>query len=124
MWQNINKQGKLFKANLIEEEANTMEELIATITENHSKQIKSLIKSTTEAMKAMLTLIKNKNKYSNGQSNDEKKKKQEEKSKCYKDAPGCKHCGKKHPYKKEDECWELEKNKDSHPSNWKYAKDT
>jgi hypothetical protein len=33
-----------------------------------------------------------------------------------------KHCGKKHPSKAEDECWELETNKDSRPSTWKSNK--
>ncbi len=66
MWQNIktfilaeyaqeNKQNKLtaknFKANMIEEQAEATEELIAALTEKHMQQMESLIKSTTEAMK-------------------------------------------------------------------------
>jgi hypothetical protein len=65
-------------------------------------------------MKEMMSLIKSDKKEPSGQSNDEKKKKQEEMRKKYNDAPVCKHCNKKHPTKKEDECWELEKNNDSH----------
>jgi hypothetical protein len=42
----------------------------------------------------------------------------------YKDAPICKYCGKKHPYKKEEECWELEANAASRPTNWKPNKST
>jgi hypothetical protein len=42
----------------------------------------------------------------------------------YKDAPVCKHCGKKHPYKKEEECWVLEANAASRPSYWKPIKNT
>jgi hypothetical protein len=49
--------------------------------------------------------------------NDEKEKKMEEKRKKYNNAPVYKNCGKKHPAKPEDERWELEKNKDSCPSN-------
>ncbi len=64
-------------------------------------------------MKEMMSLIKNDKKEPSGQSNDEKKKTREERRKKYNDAPVCKHCNKKHPTKKEDECWELEKNKDS-----------
>jgi hypothetical protein len=60
----------------------------------------------------------------NNQFNDEKKKKREERHKKYNDSPICKHCGKKHPTKPEDKCWELDKNKYSHPSNWKFAKST
>ena len=138
-WQNIktfisaehakeNKQNKLtaknFKANLIEEQAEATEELIATLTEKHTQQIETLIKSTTEAMKEIMTLIKNEIKEPNSQSKEDKKSKREEKRKRFNDAPICKHCGKKHPAKKEDECWELDKNKDSRPSNWKSTKST
>jgi len=73
-WQNIktfisaehakeNKQNKLtaknFKANMIEEQTEATEELIAALTEKHTQQIESLIKSNTEAMKQMMSLIKN-----------------------------------------------------------------
>jgi hypothetical protein len=138
-WQNIktfisteyareNKQNKLtaknFKANMIQEQAEATEELIAALTEKHTEQMETLIKSTTDAMKEMMALIKNDKKETSGQSNDEKKKKREERRKKYNDAPVCKHCSKKHPAKAEDECWELEKNKDSRPDNWKSAKST
>jgi hypothetical protein len=138
-WQNIktfisteyareNKQNKLtaknFKANMIQEQAEATEELIAALTEKHTEQMETLIKNTTEAMKEMMALIKNDKKEPNGQSNDEEKKKREERHKKYNDAPVCKHCNKKHPAKAEYECWELEKNKDSRPANWKSAKST
>jgi len=86
--------------------------------------METLIKSTTEAMKEMMSLIKNEKKESGKQSDAEKKKKRDERRKKYNDAPVCKNCGKKHPTKNEDECWELEKNKDSRPSNWKSTKST
>ena len=126
-----NKQNKLtakqFKANLIEEQAEATEELIATLTENHTRQMETLIKSTTDAMKEMMQLIK-----SNGNTptnptkatDEEKKKKRDEKRKKYNEAPVCTHCGKKHPSKKEEDCWELEKNKASRPTNWKSSKST
>jgi hypothetical protein len=141
-WQNIttfisaehakeNKQNKLtaknFKANtMIEEQAEATEELIAALTEKHTQQIENLIKSNTEAMKQMMSLIKNDKKESGDkqQSNEEKKKKREERRQRFNDAPVCKHCGKKHPTKKEDECWELEVNKASRPINWKSSKNT
>ena len=138
-WQNIktfisaehakeNKQNKLtaknFKANLIEEQAEATEELIATLTEKHTQQMETLIKSTTDAMKEMMALIKNEKKEPSSQSKEDKKSKREERRKKFNDAPVCKHCGKKHPTKKEDECWELDKNKDSRPSNWKSTKST
>ena len=138
-WQNIktfisaeyakeNKQNKLtaknFKANMIEEQAEATEELIAALTEKHTQQMETLIKSTTEAMKEMMSLIKNEKKEPGKQSDEEKKKKREERNKRYNDAPVCKNCGKKHPTKKEEECWELEKNKESRPTNWKSTKST
>jgi hypothetical protein len=43
----------------MEEQAEAMEELIATLTENHTQQMETLIKSTTDAMKEVMQLIKN-----------------------------------------------------------------
>ena len=125
-----NKQSKLtarqFKANAIEEQAETTEELINALTENHTRQMEALIRSTTEAMKEMMALVKAEKGTGKDDktSNDEKKKKREEKRKRYNDAPTCKHCNKKHPSKAEDECWELEKNAASRPANWTSSKNT
>jgi hypothetical protein len=117
-----NKQNKLtakqFKANLIEEQAEAMD--IATLTENHTRQMETLIKSTTDAMKEMMQLVKSNTTTPTNPSkptDNEKKKKRNEKRKLYNETPVCTHCGKKHPTKKEDECWELEKNKSSCPAN-------
>ena len=125
-----NKQNKLtakqFKANAIDEQAEATEELIAALTEAHTRQMETLIKSNTENMKEMMLLIKDNKNPTNPTklTDEEKKKKRDEKRKKYNDAPICKHCGKKHPTKAEDDCWELEKNKESRPSNWKSAKST
>jgi hypothetical protein len=58
-----NKQNKLtakqFKANAMEEQAEAMKELIATLTENHTHQMETLIESTMDVMKEMMQLIKN-----------------------------------------------------------------
>ena len=78
------KQNKLtakqFKANAIDKQAEVTEELIAALTEAHTKQMESLIKSTTETMKEMMLLIKvNKSpKNSTKQMDEEKKTKREE----------------------------------------------
>ena len=88
--------------------------------------METLIKSTTDTMKEMMLLLKD-NKSTNNSTkltDEEKKKKRDKKHKKYNNAPICKHCGKKHPTKAKDDCWKLEKNKDSHPSNWKSAKST
>jgi hypothetical protein len=113
---------KNFKANMIKEQAEATEELIAALTENHMRQMETLIKSTTNTMNEMMSLIKNEQKTPSNQSNNGKKKRQEERCMRYNDTPICKHCGMKHPAKVEDECWELEKAKDSRPSNWKLYK--
>jgi hypothetical protein len=128
-----NKQNKLtakqFKANAMEEQAEATEELITALTENHTPQIEMLIKSTTGAMKEIMQLVENQ---ATTQTNPtptkvlykEKKKRHDEKRKRYYETPVCTHCGRKHPSKKEDECWELEKNKASCPANWKSLKST
>jgi hypothetical protein len=77
-----NKQHKLtaknFKANNIKEQAKAMKELIAALTKNHTCQMETLIKSITDTMKEMMSLIKNNQQAPNNQSNNEKKKKREE----------------------------------------------
>jgi hypothetical protein len=112
----------------MEEQAEVTEELIAAVIENHTCQMETLIKSTTEAMKEMMTLIKNQAANApsptKANSDEEKKKQRKEKRKRYKETPICAHCGKKHPSKKEDKFWELEKNKASRPANWKLSKST
>ncbi len=77
-------------------------------------------------MKEMMSLIKNDRKEPGykQQSDEEKKKKREAQQQRFNDAPVCKHCGKKHPTKKENECWELDENKASRPANWKLSKST
>jgi hypothetical protein len=113
----------------MEEQAEATEELIAALTENHTRQIEILIKSTKDAMKEMMQLVKNQattqtNPTPTKVSYKEKKKRRREKQRRYYDTPVCTHCGRKHPSKKEDNCWELEKNKASCPANWKSSKST
>jgi hypothetical protein len=127
-----NKQNKLtarqFKANAMEEQAEATEDLIAALTENHTRQIEMLIKSTTDAMKEMMQLVKNQTTMQSNPTNvlpfEEKKKKYNERRKKFWDLPVCTHCGRRHPSKKEDECWELKKNKATRPANWKSSKST
>jgi hypothetical protein len=123
-----NKQNKLsakhFKANAIQEQAEATEELIANLTEAHTRQMETLVKTTTEAMKEMMLLLKENKTPTTKATDEEKKKKRDEKKKKYNDAPVCKNCGEKHPSKAEDECWELEKNKDSRPLTWKSVTST
>jgi hypothetical protein len=46
----------------MEEQAEATEELIANLTESHTRQMETLIKNTTEAMKEMMALVKSENK--------------------------------------------------------------
>jgi hypothetical protein len=41
----------------MEEQAEATEELIANLTEAHTRQVESLIKANTEAMKEMMSLL-------------------------------------------------------------------
>ncbi len=73
-----NKQNKLtakhFKANALQEQAKAMEELIAMLMEAHTKQMESLVKTTTKAMKEMMLLIKENKTPTVSATNAEKKK--------------------------------------------------
>jgi hypothetical protein len=116
----------------MEEQAEAIEELIANLTESHMRQMETLIKNTTEAMKEMMALVKSENKPSenkpltnnNDMSTGGRKKRTEERRKMYNNAPICKHCNRKHPEKKEEECWELKANAASRPLYWKSSKNT
>jgi hypothetical protein len=71
-----NLRAKQFQANIIEERAEATEELIANLTEALMRQMETLIKSTINAMKEMLTLMKtNVTPNPTNQTNEEKKKK-------------------------------------------------
>ncbi len=47
------------------------EELIATLTENHTRQMETLITSTTDAMKEMMQLIKSNSNSTKGGEKEE-----------------------------------------------------
>ena len=123
-----NKQNKLsakhFKVNTMQEQAEATEELIAHLTEAHTRQMETLVQTTTAAMKEMMLLLKENKTPINKVPDEDKQRKRDEKKKKYNDAPVCKNCGKKHPSKAENECWELEANKASRPANWKSMKST
>jgi hypothetical protein len=89
-----NSQQKQFKANSIKEQAEATEEVINTLTENHMRQMETLIRSITETMKEMMTLVKtdNKNPTNTNNGTNEKKINRQESRKRFRDAPVCKHC--------------------------------
>ena len=57
-------------------------------------------------------------------TNNEWKKKREERQTKFCETPVCKHCGKKHLSKAESKFWELDKNAASCPPSWKLTKST
>jgi hypothetical protein len=100
---------KQFKANAMDEQTEAKED---ALTENHTCQMEALIRSITEAMKEMMTLVKSDNKNPTNANNgtNEKKTKWQEKQNKYKDAPVCKHCNRKHTNQQESKCWDLKSN--------------
>jgi hypothetical protein len=109
----------------VEEQAEATEELITQLTEAHTHQMETLIKSTTEAMKEMLSLMKGQNtqaKTPNPNSED-KQKKCEDKQNKYHDAPICKHATESiHPKQKMSaENFQRTQHHAQHPGNKRKA---
>ncbi len=78
-----NKQNKLtakqLSANAIQEQAETTEELISTLMEAHTWQMENLVRSTSEAMKEMMLLLKENENYNINATKEETNKKRQEK---------------------------------------------
>jgi hypothetical protein len=72
-----NKQNKLsakhFKTNAMLEQAEATEELIANLTKAHTRQMETLIKTTTKAMNEMMLLLKENKTPTSKATNEEKK---------------------------------------------------
>ncbi len=123
-----NKQNKLtakqFKAKRMEEQAKANEELIANLIEALTKQMEILIKSPTESMKEMVNLMTLMVKGPANTNHNEEKTNWQERQKKYRDVPVYNYCNRKHLHKSESECWVLESNTSSRPTNWKAPKCT
>ena len=123
-------------ANVIEEMAQATEELVAELTEKHTKQIESLIKSNNEAIQKLTAAILA-NKPTNAATPaatptssgdpvaaakaEAKKAAWEEKKKK---ATLCPHCNKVHPNRTHEQCWELPANAAKRPEGWKSVHST
>ena len=117
--------------NVVEEMAQATEELVAELTERHSKQVEALIKANSEAMeKLTLAILANKptatgttapNSATNTAAKAAKAAAWAEKKK---QATTCPHCNKVHPNRTHDLCWELPANAAKRPANWTSAKST
>ena len=124
--------------NIVEEMAQATEELVAELTEKHSRQVAALIKANSEAMeKLTAAIMANKPTPTSNNSNatatapgekpkwllrkEASKKAWEEKKK---NATTCPHCNRKHPNRTPDQCWELPANADKRPVDWNSVKAT
>jgi hypothetical protein len=112
-----------------------MEEVVAAITEEHAKEMKTqlqrmeaLANAMTELMsgaKAQQTPAANASASgSTEKTHTERAKKRAEYHKKLANATACTHCKKKHPTRSNDKCWELEANEADRPANWKSVKTT
>ena len=109
--------------NVVEQMAKATEELVAELTERHSKQVESIIKSNSEAMeKLTAAILANKPAATSATSNKSAKAAAwAEKKKI---ATTCPHCNCKHPNRTHDQCWELPANAAKRPADWKSTKST
>lgn len=119
-------------ANAVEEFAQATEELVAELTEKHSKQIETLIKANNEAMtknnetiaKLTAALLEIKSQTPSraptttpAAATQGTTKAQRWAEKC-RTATTCPHCNKIHPNRTHDQCWHLEKNAAKRPAGW------
>jgi hypothetical protein len=75
VYKQNNLTAKQYKANVMEEQAEATEELIANLTESHTCQMEIIIKSKTEAMKEMIALVKSENRSPTNNMKRQKRKK-------------------------------------------------
>ena len=123
--------GQALANNVVKEFLQATEELVAELTEKHSKQIEALIKANNKAMaKLTAALLQSKApsaapavpaSATQNPSAAASKKLKRWKEKC-RTATTCPHCSKIHPNHTHDQCWELETNAHKRPAGWKLAK--
>jgi len=126
--------GHASASNMVEEMAQATEELVAELTERHTKQVEALIKTNSEAIEKLTAAILSNNKAPAGTANSatrsdaEKKAYQKKRKDAWeekkKNTPTCPNCDRKHPGIKHELCWELAANADKRPADWKSAKST
>jgi hypothetical protein len=118
-------------ANAVQSSIEDMEEEINNIAERQQKGMESVVKAVKELVLAIAEMKKQPSSNPTTPSADGKKKKmgrktyqerQDERKKMFDEAPVCKHCNVKHPWVKEEKCWELDENAADRPSGWKTRK--
>ena len=95
--------------NVVEQMAKATEELVADLSECHSKQVESIIKSNSEAMEKLTAAI-----LAVTASKSAKAAAWAEKKRI---ATICPHCNRKHPNRTSDQCWELPANAAKRPAD-------
>jgi hypothetical protein len=117
-------------ANVVEEFAQATEELVAELTEKHSKQIKTFIKSNNKAIAKLTTaLLQSKSPAATPAAPTAAKTadaKQAERARIWakkrQTAMECPPCNKFHPNRTHSQCWESETNASKWPAGWKSSK--
>ena len=109
--------------NVVEQMAKATEELVAKLTERHSKQVESIIKSNSEAMEKLTAAILA-NKPAATTVTASKSAKAAAWAEKKRIATICPHCNRKHPNRTSDQCWELPANAAKRPADWKSTKST
>jgi hypothetical protein len=113
--------------NAMEEMAQATTELVAELTEHHTQEIKSLIKSNNDAMEKLIAAISVSNKPpastgTNGATSSRLKAAAlAEKRRM---ATTCPHFNCIHPNRTHDQCWELPANAAKRPANWESVEST
>ena len=109
--------------NVVEEMAQATEELVAELTERHSKQVEALIKANSEAMEKLTAAIVATKlpapPTAAGTANSKASAKAAKWAEKKKNATTCPHCNRIHPNRTHDQCWELPANSDKRPAGWK-----
>ena len=109
--------------NVVEQMAKATEELVAELTERHSKQVESIIKSNSEAMEKLTAAILA-NKPAATTVTASKSAKAAAWAEKKRIATICPHCNRKHPNRTSDQCWELPANAAKRPADWQSTKST
>ncbi len=114
--------------NVMEEVAQASTELVAELTERHTQEVKSLIKSNNDAMEKLIAAIIASNKppaatRTNGATSS-RSAKVAARAEKRRTTTTCLHCNCFHPNCTHNQCWELPINTAKRPANWNYVKNT
>ena len=114
--------------NVVEEMAQATEELVAELTEKHSKQVEALIKANSDAIEKLTAAILANKPSATATATGDSSGKASAKAALWaekkRNATTCPHCNRIHPNRTHNQCWELPANAAKRPANWKSAKST